>query len=99
MIAGARRFVLCCAAGLLAAACSTPAATMPPGPPPYRIGFKDGCDAGYAYAGSPFYTQVAAAEPASTAEPYATGWRAGFEECKDNYQRIQRTLYDVLGPP
>jgi len=35
-------------AGLLAA-CTTPMFAMPPGPPDYRVGFHDGCDAGYAY--------------------------------------------------
>jgi hypothetical protein len=89
---------LCCAAGLLAA-CSTPDFTMPPGPAEYRVGFKDGCDSGYAYAGSPFYPQNGLVQAPSPKEPYVSGWYAGFAECKDNFQRIQRTVFVVLGPP
>ena len=43
-------FGLLCAGALLLAACTTPMFTMPPGPAPYRVGFHDGCDSGYAYA-------------------------------------------------
>jgi len=89
---------LLCAAALLAA-CTTPMFTMPPGPHDYRVGFRDGCDAGYAYAGSPFYEQAEVAAPPSSDEPYASGWQSGFERCKGNYQRIQRTVRTVLGPP
>lgn len=84
-------------AGLLTA-CTTPMFTMPPGPPDYRVGFHDGCDAGYAYAGSPFYEQGEATQPPSV-EPYASGWQAGFARCASSYQRIQRATDRMLGPP
>ena len=92
-------FGLACAGALLLAACTTPMFTMPPGPAPYRIGFHDGCDSGYAYAGSPFYPPITVAQPPTSSEPYADGWYAGFEDCKENFQRIQATTFVVLGPP
>jgi hypothetical protein len=81
------------------AACTTPMFTMPPGPPDYRVGFSEGCDAGYALAGSPFYQQIAVAEPPRSDEPYLSGWLAGFERCHGSYQRIQRATSVLLGPP
>ncbi len=84
--------------GLLTA-CTTPLFTMPPGPPDYRAGFHDGCDAGYAYAGSPFYQHADVTQPQVSDEPYATGWQAGFARCKTSYQRIQRATNSILGPP
>ncbi len=92
----------CVAALALAAAtaaCTTPMFTMPPGPAPYRVGFHDGCDAGYANAGSPFYDYVADPRPATVQEPYASGWRTGFDRCRYNYQRIQTAVSIILGPP
>src|SRR3979490_3211433 len=40
-------------AGLLSS-CTLPMFAMPPGPLAYREGYHDGCDTGYAVAGSPF---------------------------------------------
>ena len=81
------------------AACSTPTFTAPPGPQDYRVGFRDGCDAGYAYAGSPFYEPTNAVNPQRTDEPYSTGWKAGFSRCKRHYQRVQSTVHHLIGPP
>jgi hypothetical protein len=81
------------------AGCTTPMFTMPPGPEGFRIGYYDGCDAGYAYAGSPFYERSEVTEPPPAAEDYTTGWRAGFERCASSYQRIQRAISVGLGPP
>ena len=92
------RIIPLCVSGLLAA-CATPMFTMPPGPPEYRIAFHDGCDAGYAYAGSPFYRQSYVANPPQSDELYAAGWYAGFDQCKGNYQHIQATTYTIIGPP
>lgn len=86
------------AAAFSLAACTTPMFTMPPGPKEYRIGFYDGCDAGYAYADSPFYYEVDTAALARIDEPYHTGWQAGFDRCRSSYQRIQKTVSSVLGP-
>jgi len=83
----------------LVTACTTPMFTMPPGPPSYRVGFHDGCDAGYAYAGSPFYQPVETTQPPVSDELYATGWHAGFAKCKSSYQSIQRATSLLLGPP
>ena len=80
------------------AACSTPN-TAPPGPKDYRIGFQDGCDAGYAYAGSPYHEPSQAVDPQRTDEPYRTGWKAGFSRCKRHYQRVQSTVHHLFGPP
>ena len=88
---------LSCAAVLTG--CTTPMFTMPPGPHEYRVGFHDGCDDGYAYAGSPFYTLKESVQPPQSGELYGSGWQAGFEQCKRNYWRIQRTVSSVLGPP
>ena len=93
----ARSVLLCTAVALTG--CTTPYATMPPGPWEYRLGYRDGCDAGYAYAGSPFYEQVDTLPAAPTAEPYRSGWLAGFDRCLDNYQHIQRTVNFLVGPP
>jgi len=81
------------------AACTTPMFTMPPGPPDYRIGFSEGCDAGYASAGSPFYEPTNVDEPTRSDEPYFSGWQAGYYRCLANYQRIQRATSVLLGPP
>jgi hypothetical protein len=81
------------------AACTTPYATMPPGPWEYRLGYRDGCDDGYAYAGSPFYQQAYTLPAAPTVEPYRSGWVAGFDRCLDNYQHLQRTVNFLIGPP
>ena len=87
------------AAILSLAGCTTPYATMPPGPWEYRLGYRDGCDDGYAYAGSPFYKQVYTLPARPTAEPYRTGWVEGFDRCLDNYQHFQRTVNFLIGPP
>lgn len=92
------RFVVLGAAFSLAA-CTTPMFTMPPGPQAYRVGFHDGCDAGYAYAGSPFYESIATLPAAPGAEPYRSGWLGGFERCRASYQRIQHTVSLLFGPP
>ena len=81
------------------AACTTPMFTMPPGPQDYRVGFHDGCDAGYANAGSPFYTPVAVEPAAPGVEPYRSGWVAGFDRCRANYQHLQETVNFLIGPP
>jgi hypothetical protein len=85
-------------AGLLTA-CTTPMFTMPPGPQDFRVGFHDGCDAGYAYAGSPFYRHSETTRPPASDEPYASGWQAGFAQCASSYQRIQRATSVLFGPP
>ncbi len=90
--------VLLSALGLLAG-CTTPRFTMPPGPQAYRNGYYDGCGAGYAVAGSPFYKTLDTAEPPSADKPYRAGWVAGFLRCKGNYQHIQKVVNSVLGPP
>ncbi len=81
------------------AGCTTPMFTMPPGPEGYRIGYYDGCDAGYAYAGSPFYEQSDVTEPPRATENYTYGWNAGFQKCAASYQRVQRSVNVLLGPP
>jgi hypothetical protein len=81
------------------AACTTPMFTMPPGPEGYRIGYHDGCDAGYAYAGSPFYAPSNATEPPRATQDYTVGWQAGFQRCVGSYQQIQRGVNALLGPP
>jgi len=92
-------WILASASAALLAACTTPYFTMPPGPEGFRIGYYDGCDAGYSYAGSPFYAQSDVMDPPATAkEPYATGWRAGFEKCAGKYERVQRAVNLLLGP-
>jgi hypothetical protein len=77
-------------------ACTTPMFTMPPGPEPYRLGYHNGCDAGYAYAGSPL---VAAATSARTDGWYQIGFNEGFQRCQYNYQHMQKIVNSVLGPP
>jgi hypothetical protein len=69
------------------------------GPEGYRIGYRDGCDAGYAHAGSPFYKRRNVTEPPRGTKDYTFGWQAGFQKCADSYQRIQRGVNVVLGPP
>jgi hypothetical protein len=86
-------------AAVSVAGCTTPMFTMPPGPHAYRVGYYDGCDSGYGYAGSPFYQQIEVAPPAPGTEPYRSGWQAGFDRCRANYQHIQRTVNFLIGPP
>jgi hypothetical protein len=88
-------FVVGVIAGITA--CTTPQFTMPPGPPDYRIGFHDGCDAGYTYAGSPFYGAADWTPPAA-APGYMAGWQAGFDKCRASYQRVQKMVSLLLGP-
>ena len=92
------RWVVVAPAALLAA-CTMPMFTKPPGPEGYRIGYYDGCDAGYAYAGSPFYERSKVAEPPPATKDYTFGWQAGFQRCAGSYQRIQRAVNVLLGPP
>jgi hypothetical protein len=98
MMRSIARVSLLALAGVLAA-CTTPMFTMPPGPQDYRVGFSEGCDAGYAWAGSPFYQRIDVAEPSRSDEPYISGWQAGFYRCTTSYQRIQRATSVLLGPP
>jgi hypothetical protein len=92
------RWVVVAATALLAA-CATPMFTMPPGPEDYRIGYRDGCDNGYAYAGSPFYQRRNVTEPPPGTKDYTFGWQAGFQKCAGSYQGIQRGVNVLLGPP
>jgi hypothetical protein len=85
--------------GVMVAACTTPMLTMPPGTEGYQIGYHDGCDAGYAYAGSPFYQRSNVTEPPRSVHDYADGWHAGFQRCAGSYQQIQRSINALLGPP
>ena len=84
--------------GLLSG-CTTPMFTMPAGTTNYRVGFAEGCDAGYAVAGSPFYSKLDGAEPRRGEEDFQAGWFAGFNRCKTSYERVQNTIASFLGPP
>ena len=76
---------------------STPTWTSPPGPERFQIGYKDGCDAGYASAGSPFYERADnPAVPEADAD-YQDGWRMGFYECEKSYNHFQATLHSMFG--
>lgn len=90
--------MLCLGGCLMATACTPPLRTMPPGPLGYRVGFHDGCDAGYAFAGSPFYQISTEAKPPRTDQPYLSGWHDGFDTCQSHYQRIQRAIHVFVGP-
>ena len=84
-------------AGLLAS-CALPTFASPPGPLAYRQGYHDGCESGYAVAGSPFYVQpwevgIPQAEP-----DYVAGWTAGLYDCRASFERIQRTIHQALSP-
>ena len=81
----------------LVSACSTPTWTSPPGSEKFQIGYRDGCDAGYAVAGSPFYDRIGHAEPSYQDSQYVHGWQIGFDDCKRSYDRIQATIHSVLG--
>lgn len=94
-----RHRLLAVVALALLAGCTTPMFTMPPGPEGFRIGYYDGCDAGYAYAGSPFYGRSEVTAPPPASEDYVHGWQAGFERCASSYQRIQRAINVGFGPP
>lgn len=78
-------------------ACSTPTWTSPPGSERFQLGYREGCDAGYAIAGSPFYTRIATAEPLAEDLDYLYGWHQGLDQCKRSYNRIQTTIHSVLG--
>ena len=94
-----KRILIPAAAFIGLSACTTPMFTMPPGPQAYREGYSDGCDAGYAVAGSPFYKTLERAEPPRTDDTYRVGWLAGFDRCEQSYQRIQAVVNSFLGPP
>lgn len=81
----------------LVSACSTPTWTSPPGSERYQIGYHEGCDAGYAVAGSPLYERIDSAEPVSQDIDYVHGWYEGFDECKRSYDRIQATIHSIFG--
>ncbi len=84
-------------AGFLATGCSTPAWTSPPGSERYQIGYRDGCDAGYAIGGSFFYERIDSAEPAHDDVDYVNGWKYGFLNCKKKGDHFQATLHSILG--
>jgi hypothetical protein len=83
--------------GLMSAGCATPTWTSPPGSERSQIGYKDGCDAGFAVAGSFFYERIDSAEPAHDDVDYVHGWRAGFVDCKKKQDRVQATLHSMFG--
>ena len=87
------------AVSMLLAACTTPMFTLPPGPQDFRVGYHDGCDAGYSVAGSPFYENQDEIEPTRSGTDYLRGWNRGFTRCKNNYDRVQTTVFSILGPP
>ena len=82
--------------GLLSG-CAMPAWTGPAGPERFQVGYRDGCDAGYAVAGSPFYERIAHGVPAYDDRAYADGWEDGFSDCKRSYDRVQMVIHSVLG--
>jgi hypothetical protein len=84
-------------AGLLAS-CTLPMFAMPPGPLAYRQGYHDGCDVGYAVAGSPLYEQPSEVSPPRAGLDYDSGWSAGLYDCRSSFERIQRTVNLVLSP-
>ncbi len=86
------------ALGLLAG-CTPPSFTMPPGTPAYRDGYAEGCDVGYAVAGSVLYRTIDKAEPPPQGDPQRIGWLAGYDRCKRNYQRMQTVFSSFFGPP
>jgi hypothetical protein len=81
----------------LVSACSMPTWTSPPGPERFQIGYHDGCDAGYAVAGSPFYDRIEHAEPGDQDSYYVHGWQVGFHDCKGSSDRIQATIHSFFG--
>ena len=87
------------AAAMSVAGCTTPYFTMPEGPRDYRAGYYDGCDAGYAYGGSPSYEAVYELPEPPVGGIYRDGWVSGFDRCLGNYRHIQRTINFLLGPP
>ena len=80
-----------------ASACHTDLITVPPGSEAYRVGFRDGCDSGYADAGNGAFTYVDAGQSVLPADDYRDGWNTGFYDCKRSFQRIQRTVHLFLG--
>jgi hypothetical protein len=85
-------------AATLLAACSTGTWTSPAGTERYQIGYKDGCDVGYAVAGSPFYDRIEkATEPVGQDDQYVYGWRSGYIQCKTSYDRIQNGIHGLFG--
>jgi hypothetical protein len=97
-IHGLAQLLLCIASCLLVAGCTPPLRTVPPGPLGYRVGYQDGCDAGYAYAGSTFYQVSTDSSTPRNDEPYLSGWHDGFDTCVEHYQRIQRAIHVFVGP-
>lgn len=80
-----------------ASACHTDLITVPPGSETYRVGYRDGCDSGYADAGNSAFTYVDAGDAILPANEYRDGWNSGFFDCKRSFQRIQRTVHLILG--
>ena len=83
--------------GLMATGCATPAWTSPPGSERYQIGYRDGCDAGYAIAGSFFYERIDSAWPAYDDGDYVSGWENGYDQCKRKQDRFQATVHSIFG--
>jgi hypothetical protein len=81
---------------VLLSACSTPTWTSPPGTQTFQVGYRDGCDAGYAVAGSPFYERIENAEPGSQDGEYVNGWHEGYLDCKRSYDRMQATIHSFF---
>jgi len=97
-----RRMSAISLAGLLTS-CTLPMFAMPPGPLAYRQGYHDGCDVGYAVAGSPLYEQPPYEQPPAVSTPrvgqdYVSGWSEGMYDCRSSFERIQRTVNLVLSP-
>jgi hypothetical protein len=84
---------------ILIASCAPPQWASPAGPRAFQMGYHEGCDAGYAIAGSPLYQRIDSAKPPRSKEPYLSGWEYGFYDCRGNYDRIQNTIRSILSPP
>ncbi len=82
-------------AGLLAG-CALPASLSPAGSSSYRQGYHDGCDGGYAVAGSPLYVQRDSASPSGDDPEYVNGWMEGYSRCNNSWSRVQNTIHTVL---
>lgn len=76
--------------GLIVTACVTPMSLVPPGPEPWRIGYRDGCDSGTRAAGNPYVQFIKDVQRSMGDRLYREGWQDGFATCKGTYESYGR---------
>ena len=87
-----RRLFFVLILSLILVGCATSYDHVPPGPPDYREGYRDGCNCGYVQAGHPYYRWTKNVTKYGSSELYKQGWDDGRDTCRSQYEGIRRSI-------